>query len=78
VGRLFLPGTAMGKVKLIIRKVIKVVAVMPAAVFVLVPPGPYPIPFFGSIVVLLICLVVWLPLFGDGYTGWWPDKPNKP
>ena len=72
-----MPVTVMGKVKLIIRKVITVVAVLAVAVFVFVPPGPYPILFFGSIVVLLICLVVWLLLFGDEHTGWWPDKPNK-
>lgn len=66
--------------KRIIRHTIKAIAVVAGLVFWLVPPTKgfnELLVFIGSMVVLLICLVLWLLLFGDERTGWWPEKPER-
>jgi hypothetical protein len=64
-------------IKRIVRSAIKVVAVIAAGVFVVVPPGNQLLLFIGSMAVLLLCLLLWLLLFGDENTGWWPDNPEQ-
>jgi hypothetical protein len=61
--------------KHIVRTAIKVVATIAAVVLVLVPTGPFYglILFVGSIVVLLVCFLLWLLLGGDENTGFWPN-----
>lgn len=64
--------------KRIIRSAIKVVAAIAALVFAIAPTHEFNqlLFFVGSMVVLLICLLLWLLLFGDKDTGYWPDKPE--
>jgi hypothetical protein len=64
--------------KRIVRSAIKVVAAIAALVFVIAPTHEFNqlLFFIGSMVVLLICLLLWLLLFGDEHTGYWPDKPE--
>jgi hypothetical protein len=65
--------------KRLLRGVVKVVAAAAAAVFVLDNrlSGTIGIVLFvGSIVVLLVCLVVWLVFDLGEDTGFWPDKPS--
>jgi protein-S-isoprenylcysteine O-methyltransferase Ste14 len=65
--------------KRIIRSAIKVVAAIAGAVFLLCPVRAFNhlLLFIGSTAVLLVCLLLWLLLFGDEHTGWWPDKPEQ-
>jgi Mn2+/Fe2+ NRAMP family transporter len=65
--------------KRIVRSAIKIVAAIAALVFVIVPTHEFNqlLFFVGSMVVLLVCLLLWLLLFGDEDTGWWPDKPEQ-
>jgi len=62
-------------VKHIARTAIKVVATIAAVVLLLVPTGPFYglVLFVGSIIVLLVCLLLWLLLGGDENTGFWPN-----
>ena len=66
-------------IKRTIRSAIKVAATIAALVFVFVPTHAFNqlLLFLGSMVVLLICLLLWLLLFGDENTGYWPDKPEQ-
>jgi len=65
--------------KRIIRSGIKVVAAIAGAVFLVVPVREFNhlLLFIGSMAVLLVCLLLWLLLFGNEQTGWWPDKPEQ-
>ena len=65
--------------KHIIRTAIKVVAAIAAVVLFLIPTGPFHglILFVGSIVVLLVCLLLWLLLDGTENTGFWPRDPGQ-
>ena len=62
-----------------IRNTIKVVSTSAGLVFLFVLPNGFNqlLLFIGSIVVLLVCFVLWTLLFGDEHTGWWPDKPEQ-
>jgi hypothetical protein len=64
--------------KRIIRSAIKVVAASAGAVFLACPVREFNqlLLFVASMAVLLVCLVLWLLLFGNEHTGWWPDKPE--
>jgi hypothetical protein len=61
--------------KHIVRTAIKVVATIAAVVLLLVPTGLFYglVLFVGSIVALLVCLFLWLFLFGNENTGFWPN-----
>jgi uncharacterized membrane protein HdeD (DUF308 family) len=65
--------------KRIVRSAIKVVAVIAGLVCMFVPASEFNqlLLFIGSLVVLLLCLLLWLLLFGNEDTGWWPDKPEQ-
>jgi len=65
--------------KRIIRSAIKVVAAIAGAVFLACPVREFNqlLLFIGSMAVLLVCLLLWLLLFGNEQTGWWPDKPEQ-
>jgi hypothetical protein len=65
--------------KRLIRGAIKAVAVIAAAVFFLarMTTNGGLLLFVGSIVVLLVCLVLWKFLEGeDENTGYWPPTPK--
>lgn len=64
--------------KSIIRSALKVVAAIAGLVCLFCPVREFKqlLLFIGSMAVLLVCLLLWLLLFGDEHTGWWPDKPE--
>ncbi len=65
--------------KRIVRDAIKIVSMVAGLVFLIVIPSGFDqlLLLVGSIVVLLVCFLVWMLMFGDEHTGWWPDEPRR-
>ena len=59
----------------VVRKIIQIVATGAGVSLVLTPLSRAfgMILFVSSIIVLLVCLFLWLLLFGSEHTGYWPD-----
>lgn len=59
----------------VVRKTVQIVAIS-AGVVLALTPGSRALGmtlFVSSIIVLLVCLFLWLLLFGDEHSGYWPD-----
>ena len=63
----------------IIRFVIKTLAILGGVGFLLLPVTKWPgfVVFTASLILLLLCFVVWRLIFPDDEDGYWPDKPNR-
>jgi hypothetical protein len=64
----------------VISKVLKVVAAIAGGVALFVPLHTFneDLIFFGSITVIIVCLIAWSELDDDhGSLSFWPPKPNK-
>jgi uncharacterized membrane protein HdeD (DUF308 family) len=66
--------------KAVISKVLKGVAAIAGVVALFVPLRTFDedLIFFGSIAVIVVCLIAWSELDDDhGSVSFWPPKPNK-
>ena len=63
----------------LVRKIIQIVATGAGIVLILTPVSRAlgMVLLVSSIVVLLVCLFLWLLLFGNENTGYWPDDPSR-
>jgi hypothetical protein len=70
----------LGMPKEVIQKVLKVVAAIAGGVALLVPRHTFneQLIFFGSITVIVVCLIAWSELDDDHESiSIWPPKPSK-